>query len=100
MMVNRLIGAIGYTPTVASLYNTPNPAGSAGNPVIVTISNLVDSLGNGMLPHTGSYGVVVSASQACFASVSNKTASGFEVTLTPISGGSIGAGVFDCWVST
>jgi hypothetical protein len=100
MIVNRLVGGNGYAPTVAAIPNMPNPSGSAGSPVSVTIDNLVDSLGNGMLPVTGSYGVVVSPSQACIASVTNKTASGFTVVLTPVGGAAIQAGTFDCWAST
>jgi hypothetical protein len=63
----------------------------------VTISNLVDAWNNGQLPANGAYAVLVSPSQACAVSVSNKSTSGFTVTLTPISG-AIAAGTIDVLV--
>jgi hypothetical protein len=98
--LKQIVCGNGRTIFAASLFNVANPSGSGTSPVSVTISNLVDSLGNGMLPVDGRYGVVVSTSQACLTSISNKTASGFEITLTPVGGAAIQAGSFDCWVST
>jgi hypothetical protein len=46
-----------------------------------------------VLPANG-YAVNVTPSQPCFVSVTNKTASGFTVVLTPLSGQSIAAGTF------
>jgi hypothetical protein len=97
MLVNRLVGANGYQPIVAALYNVANSAGSGSSPVTVTLSNLVDQFGNGLLPPNGAYSVSVCASQACAVSVGGKSQSGFSVTLTPLSG-SIAAGTFDCLV--
>jgi hypothetical protein len=97
MIVNRIIGASGYTPTVATGFNVPNPAGSGSSPVTVSMS-FVDQYGTGLLPPNGAYSVHVSPNQACFVSITNKTASGFNVVLTPLSTGSIAAGTFDCLV--
>jgi hypothetical protein len=99
MLANKLVGANGYQPTVAALYNVANAAGSgSGNPVTITVSNLVDQYGNGMLPASGLYCVTVTPSQACMASITNKTTSGFTVTLTPPSGVTLAAGTFDVLV--
>jgi hypothetical protein len=98
--VKQLIGANGRTSTVAALYKVPNGAGSGSTPVSVTISNLVDSFGSGQLDPTGAYSVQVTPNQACLVSVTNKTASGFSVVLTPVGGAPIAAGTFDCWIST
>ena len=60
----------------------------------VTINNLVDQFGTGRLP--SNFAVVVTPSQACFWSVTNKSASGFTVTLTPVnSSTTLAAGTFD-----
>jgi hypothetical protein len=67
-----------YAATVA------NAAGSGeGASVTVTISNIVDKYGSGLLPRT--YVVNALASQAATVTVSSKTTSGFTLTLTPIS---------------
>jgi hypothetical protein len=44
---------------------------------------------------TNDYAVNVCASQACVASYSNKSTMGIVVTLTPLSGGTLGAGTMD-----
>jgi hypothetical protein len=99
MIPNRLIGANGYEPVVAAIFNVANAAGSgAGNPVTITVSNLVDQYGNGMLPASGAYCVIASPSQACMASITTKTTSGFTLTLTPPSGVTLAAGTFDVLV--
>jgi hypothetical protein len=97
MSVNRLVGATGYTPTVATGFNVPNPAGSGSSPVTVSMS-FVDQFGVGQLPQNGAYSVHISPSQACFVSITNKTATGFNVVLTPLSTGTIAAGNFDVLV--
>ena len=69
-----------------------NAAGSAGTPVATSVS-----FPAGALP--SSYAAFVDSGQAdVFVSVSNKTSSGFTVTLTPISGVAVGAGVFNVLV--
>jgi hypothetical protein len=93
--VNRLVGANGYTPVVAAAYNIANGAGSGSSPVSVSVS-FVDQFNNGTLP--AGYAVAVSPSQACFVSVTGKTASGFNVVLTPLSTGTIAAGQMDILV--
>ncbi len=53
-----------------------------------------DQYGDGTLP--AHYSVVVTPSQACFASVTSKTASGFNVVLTPKDGSTtLSSGTFD-----
>jgi hypothetical protein len=98
--VERLIGGNGYTATVACLRNIPNAAGSGTAAVTTVIDNLTDTFGVGQLDPTGAYSVQVTPNQACLVSVTNKTASGFTVVLTPVGGAAIQAGSFDCWVST
>jgi hypothetical protein len=97
MRVNYLVGASGYQPAVAAAYNISNSAGSGSSPVSVSVS-FVDAFGVGQLPAGGAYAVAVCPSQACFVSVSSKTSSGFTVTLTPLSSGSIASGSFDALV--
>jgi hypothetical protein len=98
MKVNQLVGANGYCPVVASLFNVANASGSASAAVTTAVS-CVDQYGVGALPANGAYSVHVTPNQASvFASVTNKTASGFTVTLTPLSGGSVAAGSFDALV--
>jgi hypothetical protein len=72
-MVNRLIGANGYTPVVAGAYNISNGAGSGSSPVSVSVS-FTDQYGVGQLPGNGAYSVTVTPSQACFVSVTGKSA--------------------------
>ncbi len=81
--------------TIAAELGIANAAGgSAGASVSVTINNLVDQFGTGRLP--SNFAVVVTPSQACFWSVTNKSASGFTVTLTPVnSSTTLAAGTFD-----
>lgn len=97
MLVNRLVGASGYQPVVAAAYNVPNGAGSGSSPVTVSMS-FTDMFGVGQLPASGAYSAHVTPSQACFVSITSKTASGFNVVLTPLSTGSIAAGSFDVLV--
>jgi hypothetical protein len=49
MSVNRLVGANGYTPTIATGFNVPNAAGSGSSPVTVAMS-FTDQFGVGQLP--------------------------------------------------
>ena len=77
MSVHHLIGASGYSPACAVLPGIANAAGSGDEPVVVTISNLVDQFGTGLLP--ANYAVAVSPSQACAVSISSKTTSGFDL---------------------
>jgi|SRR5580693_3399663 hypothetical protein len=95
MNVNRLVGASGYAPVVAALSNIANAAGSGSAAVTVAVS-CVDQYNVGQLP--AAYTVTVTPSQACFVSVTSKTASGFNVVLTPLSGNNIAAGSIDVLV--
>ena len=75
--------AIGIFPDV------PNVAGAAAGDTVVTSVAL-----NGNVPPN--YSVAVTPNQAAFVSVTNKTATGFDVTLTPtVSTATIAAGTFD-----
>lgn len=65
--------------------------GGAGAAVVVAVSFI-----GAQLP--AAYAVQVTPSQACMVSVSAKTASGFNVTLTPIATVTLGAGTFDVLV--
>ncbi len=93
--VNILTNNQAIPTTIAAESNIANAAGgSAGASVSVTINNLVDQFGTGRLP--SNFAVVVTPSQACFWSVTNKSASGFTVTLTPVnSSTTLAAGTFD-----
>lgn len=101
--VNRLVGANGHSPAVATVYNFPTAAGAGEGDAVSVSLTFVDQYGNGMLPGdsaSGRYSVSVSSSQAaCFVSVTSKTASGFTVTLTPTSGtATLAAGTIDVLV--
>lgn len=78
-----------------------NAAGAgAGDSVTVTVggagSGLQDSYGNGRLPANGAYTVNASASQAATVVVSNKSTTGFTLTLTPVSSSAtLAAGTVD-----
>jgi hypothetical protein len=98
MLARQLVGGNGYAPIVGAAFNTPNASGATNTPVSTAVS-FTDAFGNGTLPQGGNYCVVVTPSQACFVSVSAKTVSGFNVTLTPTSSSTaIAAGSFDCLV--
>jgi hypothetical protein len=96
MSVHRLIGASGYSPACAVLPGIANPAGSRDEPVTVTISNLTDQYGNGLLP--SNYAVAVTTGQSgVTVAVGSKTTSGFQVTLSALTG-NVAAGTFDAIV--
>jgi hypothetical protein len=71
-----------------------NEAGSGSDSVTVAVGfeNLPCNASG-----VGTYGVLVTPSQACAVSVSDKTWEGFNVTLTPLSG-TLAAGTFDVFV--
>jgi hypothetical protein len=100
----RLIGANDYTPTVHAFWNQANVAGSgAGSSVTVNFGTAFqDQYGTGILPGdatSGQYAVGITPSQVCLTSVTNKTASGFNVVLTPSpSTATLVAGTFDVLV--
>jgi hypothetical protein len=77
-----------------------NAAGSgAGASVTVTVNNIIDSFGDGLLPSDTDYVVNALASQPATVTVSGKTASGFTLTLAPISSGTtLAAGTIDVMV--
>jgi hypothetical protein len=72
--------------------SVPNASGAASTPVVTAVS-----FPAGALPTN--YACFVDSGQAdVFVSVTNKTSSGFTVTLTPISGVAVAAGVFNVLV--
>lgn len=76
--------------------NVANVSG-AEDTAVTTAVEFVDLPANAS--NVGEYGVQVTPSQPCFVSVTDKTATGFNVVLTPISStGSIAAGTFDVLV--
>jgi hypothetical protein len=101
MKIQQLIGANGYTPFVYSLPNQQNNAGGgAGQSVTVSFATTFqDNYGNPVLPAQGLYSVQVTPNQSATAAVTNKTASGFSVVLTPLpSTGTLASGQFDILV--
>jgi hypothetical protein len=97
-LVNRLVGHNGYLPVVAALPGIANASGGTGVAVTTAVS-FTDQFGNGTLPANGQYCVAVTPSQAAFVSVTNKTASGFNVVLTPtLASTAIASGQFDCLI--
>ena len=77
--------------TIAALAGVPNAAGSGAGASVSTPISFVDQYGNGLLPITGNagqgYAVTVTPSQACFVSFTNKTATGFDIVLSPTGSG-------------
>ncbi len=83
------------TPTtIAAEADVANPAGGSSGASVTVAITIDEQFGTGRLPST--YAVVVTPSQSCFASVTNKTNTGFNVVLTPTSGSvTLAAGTFD-----
>jgi hypothetical protein len=73
--------------------NVANAAGGAAGDAVTTAITFEDQYGNGTLP--AEYAVAVTPNQPCFASTSNKSKSGFSVTLTPLAGATLAEGTFD-----
>jgi hypothetical protein len=82
-------------------WNQANSAGGgAGQSVSVNMgSAFQDNYGVGILPADGQYAVHITPSQSATASVNSKTASGFNVVLTPVpTTATLAAGTFDVTV--
>jgi hypothetical protein len=90
--VLRISDNNGSLHIVAFVAGVANAAGAASAAVTTPVS-FVGAFGAPLLPGNG-YAVNVTPSQPCFVSVTNKTTSGFNVVLTPLSGQSIAAGTF------
>jgi hypothetical protein len=94
---------LGRRAIVARLLGISNAAGSGqGNSVSVVVP-LTEKSSDAVTPiwPTGlaTYTVVISPSQACFWNITNKSASGFTVTLTPpSSSATLAAGTFDALI--
>lgn len=86
----------GYNVAEIIAPNIPNPAGS-GPGAAVTVS-IVASESN--LPADLEYTIEPTASQPCSFSYANKTTSGFDIVLTPLSSGAtLSAGTIDVVVT-
>jgi hypothetical protein len=89
-----------YT-TLAAVAGVANPAGSGAGASVTVAVSFVDQYGVGQLPQGStpqSYAVHVTPNQAgVIAAATNKTSSGFNVVLTPLSG-TLPAGSFDAIV--
>jgi hypothetical protein len=83
----------------ATAVGIANAAGSGAGSAVTTAVSFKDQWSQPLLPASLNYAVVVTPSQACFASVTNKTPSGFNVVLTPVtSATTLAAGSFDAVV--
>jgi hypothetical protein len=77
-----------------------NAAGNGNGVAVSTNVQFVDAFGSGRLPQSLVYGVHCTPSQACLTPViSNKSTTGFTVTLSPPSGVTLSAGTFDVIVA-
>jgi hypothetical protein len=93
-IVNSVVSADGNASMLyAARANVANAAGGAEGDAVTTPIAFVDQYGVGVLPED--YAVTVTPNQVAFASVTNKTAAGFDVTLTPLAGATLAAGSFD-----
>ncbi len=99
---NQVPTVQGATNIICALAGIPNAAGGSAGAAVTTAvtATLSDQFGSGRLPTMpNSYAVLVSPSQACFVSVSGKTNTGFNITLTPTtSSATLAAGTFDILV--
>ena len=94
----RVVSQVRSTPNKDQIvlgmqHDVANAAGSGAGSAVTTPVAFNDLLGNSELPTN--YTVLITPSQACMASATNKTSSGFDVVLTPPSGVTLAAGTFD-----
>lgn len=83
--------------TIASQIGVPNAAGGSAGASVSTPVSFTDQYGNGLLPAV--YTVHVMPNQTCFATIAGRSATGFNVVLTPTSGSvTLAAGTFDATV--
>ncbi len=83
--------------TIGSQIGVPNAAGGSAGASVTTPITFTDQFGNGLLPAV--YTVHVMPSQTCFATITGRSATGFNVVLTPVtSGTTLAAGTFDATV--
>jgi hypothetical protein len=96
--VHRLVDSQAAPLTIARLFGVANTAGGSAGASVSTAVSFVDRYGAGLLPSAG-YAVQVMPSQLCFATVTQRTANGFNVVLTPQnSSTTLAAGSFDVTV--
>ena len=93
-VINSAVNLDGNAQQVyAARPGVANAAGGGEGAAVTTAITFEDQYGNGTLP--AEYSVIATPNQACMVSVTNKTASGFDVVLTPLAGATLAAGEFD-----
>ncbi len=92
----RYANAAGYEVNEVIIPNAASPiAGGAGQTVTVSFA-----FNQQNLPAALNYVIQASASQACAVSWANKAVNGFDIVLTPLSGGvTLAAGLIDLKVT-
>jgi hypothetical protein len=98
MDFHRLTSNHAETIIFGKKFGIANAAGGSAGASVSTAVSFVDKYGSAMLPQALSYLVNVSPSQPAFVVITNKTASGFNVVLTPPAGVTLAAGTFDLCV--
>ena len=93
--VHRLVDSQAMALTIARQFGVSNAAGGGAGQSVTTAVSFVDRYGAGLLP-AANYVVLASPSQACAATVTGKTQSGFSVVLTPLAATTtLAVGTFD-----
>jgi hypothetical protein len=82
--LHRVTDNQGEAVTIARQFAVSNAAGGGNGQSVSTPVTFTDRFGTGLLP-VNNYVVQVMPSQACWATITSKTASGFNVVLTPAS---------------
>jgi hypothetical protein len=95
--VHKLVDSVAMPITIARQFSVANASGGSNGVAVTTAVSFVDRYGVGLLP-AANYVVQVMPSQACFPTVTNKTATGFNVVLTPLPTVTLGIGTFDVTV--
>jgi hypothetical protein len=94
--VHKLVDSQSMPITIARTFSVANAAGGSNGAAVTTAVSFTDRFGAGLL--TANYVVSVMPSQAAWATITNKTTSGFNVVLTPPATVTLAAGTFDCVV--
>jgi hypothetical protein len=82
---------------IGTLIGVANSAGGSAGAAVTTAVTFTDQFSNGQLP--ANYTAYVMPSQSCLATINGRTASGFNVVLTPCPAtATLAAGTFDVTV--
>jgi len=82
---------------IGTLIGVPNAAGGSAGASVTAAVTFVDQYNSGTLPPV--YTAFIQPSQNCFATISGRISSGFNVVLTPVnSSTTLAAGAFDVTV--